>query len=148
MLTDKEIRFAEYCGFELGYDDDDEDKVQYCHICFPYPTKLGALCKTDRLWGHGGSIKLQDCERVTCVDCVNILRKIIEENDNFIISLLVGIKRQSVLTSAFSDVDNAAAEFVSCCTDKSLAKFKDESFERLQKSLEESEKVWKKVCLE
>jgi hypothetical protein len=43
-------------GLESGFDDDDEELHQYVHICWPYASKVGALCDTKRLWFHGGPI--------------------------------------------------------------------------------------------
>lgn len=56
---------------EIGFDDDDEDKHQFKHVCWPYPK--GALCGSKRLWFQGGALGDYD---IDCPNCLRLLREI------------------------------------------------------------------------
>jgi len=58
LLSNEQRVFARAKGFDLGFDDDDEDKDQFSHVCYPYngphfTEPHGALCRTPRLWFQG-----------------------------------------------------------------------------------------------
>jgi hypothetical protein len=69
-----EFEFASRLGLEIGYDDDDETKHQYAHLCWNYASYAGALCKSDRLWGQPG-IVLEKSE-IDCVPCLKALHRL------------------------------------------------------------------------
>jgi len=64
--TEDEIRFLDEVGLDIGFDDDDKDKHQFCHICWPVQLNFGALCGSDRLWfqgAHADDGYVVDCEK-------------------------------------------------------------------------------------
>jgi predicted Zn-ribbon and HTH transcriptional regulator len=82
LLTAEERAFAARLGLEHGVDDDDEDLHQGTHVCWPYESGRGALCKTSRLWGHTGPIgpaREGNLWQVDCEACAARLREIMRD---------------------------------------------------------------------
>jgi hypothetical protein len=101
-LTDEEKTFCARIGLTDGYDVDD-DLPQQIHICWPYHLWWGALCKTPRLWGHGGGPGLP----VTCEECLRLLPEVMKRDPE----LLDGIARLNDVVRSLQSVDFAASEF-------------------------------------
>ena len=68
-----DVYFARSLGLEVGVDVDD-DLPQGHHLCWPYGSYQGALCETNRLWGHS-SLSVVGQE-VDCAPCVKVLRRL------------------------------------------------------------------------
>ncbi len=79
LLTDEERAFAARLGLEHGVDDDNEELHQGTHVCWPYESHRGALCKTDRLWGHDGPGWDGKFREVDCAACAARLREIMRD---------------------------------------------------------------------
>ncbi len=84
LLTDQERAFAARLGLEHGIDDDDEDLHQGTHVCWPYESGRGALCKTSRLWGHTGPLGTErkaesSLWQVDCEACATRLRELMRD---------------------------------------------------------------------
>ena len=61
VLTEEEREFCRVAGIVVGFDDDDESKHQFVHLCWPYQARSGALCASSRLWFSGGTPESIDC---------------------------------------------------------------------------------------
>ena len=79
-LTPVERALCVRLGLEIGFDDDDESKHQFRHICWPYAAYEGPLCRSQRLWFHGGRFSsrpsLTTNEDVDCVGCLTRLAQV------------------------------------------------------------------------
>jgi hypothetical protein len=79
LLSDEERAFCVRLGLEHGVDDDDLQLHQGAHICWPYESGRGALCKTSRLWGHTGPLGLArdgSLWQIDCAACATRLREL------------------------------------------------------------------------
>jgi len=71
-LSDEEREFCQSVGLVAGYDDDDPDKHQFVHLCWPYQSGGGTLCESPRLWFRAGAPEIIDCEQ--CLKRLPMLR--------------------------------------------------------------------------
>jgi hypothetical protein len=79
-LEPSEVETARAIGLLLGFDDDDETKHQYRHLCWP-GMRGGAICKSDRLWFHG-PIRQDDRPLVDCEACLGQWRVLADQHLN------------------------------------------------------------------
>ena len=94
----------ELLRLEIGFDDDDESKHQFAHLCWPYAAYEGALCGSDRLWFHGGPATAE-LLRIDCVVCIERIAQIQHENEQ----LLHIIGRLAEAVDTLSAVKEAAS---------------------------------------
>jgi hypothetical protein len=109
-LTAAESEFCHRLGLEIGFDDDDEDKHQFVHVCWPYDAYEGALCGSPRLWFHGGPFSnrpsLTGHEDIDCKGCLTQLARLRDANPQ----LLTIIGRLTDATSTLGTVARLARE--------------------------------------
>jgi len=74
-LTEEELKFCEEYGLNKGFDDDDFGTEQYNHICWPYFTDGGAICKSERLWFSGHALGTKPVE---CDECITRLGELMK----------------------------------------------------------------------
>lgn len=107
-LTAEEIEFCKLAGLVVGLDDDDEDKHQRAHICWPAQSGAGTLCASPRLWFRGGEPEVIDCPV-----CVQLLRRLqVDPCDPLRNDLLRTIGRLARRTELLSEVSHAASDML------------------------------------
>ncbi len=110
VLTSEEMAFCVRAGLELGFDDDDETKHQYVHLCWPYAAYEGTLCKSDRLWFHGGFGKERT---VDCAACLEELRRWMDrEEDGAVAVLLTALGRLAEAAECLRTLSGVAENYL------------------------------------
>ncbi len=108
-LTAEERAWCAALGLETGIDDDDEDKHQFQHICWPYAAYEGTLCHSPRLWGHGNRFSADPspyarADEVDCPACFTAL-DLLRSVDPV---LLAVIARLTDAVDSLTEVETAA----------------------------------------
>ena len=76
FLNAAEVEFCNLLGLDLGVDVDTQHP-QLHHLCWPYASALGAICKTKYLWSHTGMISQP--EKIECEPCLEYLAKLMHD---------------------------------------------------------------------
>lgn len=71
-LTLAEFEFCEHLRLDKGIDIDDK-LSQTLHLCWPFASNIGALCKSPRLWGH---MNLSEDSEISCESCLERLAEL------------------------------------------------------------------------
>lgn len=148
ILSKEEIDLCHFLGLEIGYDIDD-DQLQLKHLCWPYESFIGTLCKSDRLWGHAGPPK--EDEEFSCDNCKSVLMELyvlfISKNEitlpnNLLIKdLFFVVGKLASCVNILRDVNFAAHDFVEILDNPEYEKLgeiyeKENVRKRLDKALE------------
>lgn len=137
-LMADQVTFCTALGITFGFDIDD-DQPQLTHLCWPWGACLGALCKTDRLWGSGGGFR--DEEGITCNRCPQLLIDLMAKDAQ----LLSIIGTLSARCSSLQNVVNHADEFLWAKENPEKAALMFEGSDlalNLRKAIEEDHEDW------
>jgi|SRR3990172_11975964 len=125
MFIEREYR--EKYGFEIGFDSD-EFSPQLVHVCYPYFSYMGTLCKTTELWFHSTETE----NEITCLECCKkfeIIKNKINNDNNFKEAYIV-VKSLKKEVQDYFDISYAMTEYFWALTHpkemQGLKKFGDE----------------------
>jgi hypothetical protein len=109
LLTAEEIAFCTRLNLEYGFDDDDESKWQFTHVCWPYVAYQGALCGSERLWFHGGLVARRPTTVFDCLECLAALKQLASADAK----LLDVIEHLAEAVVVLQGIEQAAQGFLS-----------------------------------
>lgn len=77
-LSKDEQMFCDSKNLEIGFDIDTTPH-QFSHICYPYESGQGTLCKSEDLWFQGkGFIEASGkASIISCLQCLDLLDEMI-----------------------------------------------------------------------
>lgn len=108
-LTSEEMKFCESLGLDVGFDDDDETKHQWCHVCWPYESHEGALCRSKRLWFQGNALDV-DITRIDCIECMKEVRRLRAVQEP---ALFAALGKTVAMNRALNVVESVTETYVS-----------------------------------
>ena len=115
-LTAEERSFLARSGFDAGFDDDDEDKHQYRHVCWPGDSRLGPLCGSSRLWFYATFKDWPEHEEIDCPECLRLL-KVYMGGGPLVDSVLIAMGRLSSRLSYTRVVEHTVTDYLTVLDD-------------------------------
>lgn len=147
MLSDSDIEFCNNVGLEEGTDIDTCDP-QLTHICWPYFTNKGTLCKSKTLWSSWPGISNESKPQVDCKFCIKELKQLRSLKDGYT-ELFDTIGKLSSSVNSLKEIEFAAHDYIWSLNNQELAKRYGSDgiysfLPRLKNALDAEQKRWEK----